>query len=64
MSLEKADLRLTGGLMQDGLTRYELDFLETAEWSIGLVERMKTDSKELSGGISALEVCSNIRRWI
>lgn len=54
---------LTGRLKQDGLTRYELDFMETAEWSIALVERMKNDYKELSGGISALGVCSNISRW-
>jgi hypothetical protein len=38
---------LSGNLSSDGLSRYELDFMETAKWSIRLIESMKADVAEL-----------------
>ena len=41
--------QLTGHLDRDGLTRYDLDFLETVEFTKGLIESMKKDAQWLKG---------------
>jgi hypothetical protein len=46
-----APAQLTGHLGKDGLTRYDLDFLETAEFTKGLIESMKQDAQWLKGGL-------------
>ena len=41
--------QLTGHLGTDGLTRYDLDFLETAEFTKELIQSMKRDAQWLRG---------------
>ncbi|KXS09787.1 hypothetical protein M427DRAFT_38421 [Gonapodya prolifera JEL478] len=45
---EREIVDLTGNLAEDGLDRYQLDFLETAEWVKDVLLKMKNDAPTLA----------------
>jgi hypothetical protein len=57
----KNDLgNLDFGSVGEGLSRYELDFAETADWTRGLLEKIESDKKILQG-IDSYEMLTILR---